>query len=137
MAHFCIATPGSTGALADRRLHEFIGASEVLTLSQVKKIIRKVGVPDDRVPQAIDLLCDVAFLGLETKPNDFTFIYDEGKKKAAQTMARKVEESLKTRRFAINVPFHAFLQVKPGIPELSFPSKQRGPTKPRRGSRRR
>ncbi len=118
-------------------LYEFFGGSEVLTLNQVRKLVRRVGVDEGEVAGVVELLCDAGFLGLETRPNEFTFTYDEGRKKAALAGARRTEEILKVQRFAVNIPYHAFLEIESGIPSLSPVKKDVPPRSRSKAGRRR
>ena len=63
------------------------------------------------VSEAIELLCENTFLGLEIEPDKFEFLYDAGKARVLQKMAQRVSEKKGVQRFKINTPFHAYLEI--------------------------
>ena len=92
-------------------LYEFVGVSEIVTRKDIERFAEKAGIPSERVNDAIDLLCDSTFLGRHTGPDKFEFLYDDGEKRVLQALARKTAEATGEERFAINVPFHSYLQI--------------------------
>jgi hypothetical protein len=80
------------------------------------ELMQAATVPEDNWDDAIDLLCEATFLGLEIHPNEFRFLYDtEGtKKKVYETLARRTADTLGEERFRINTPFQSFLEIETG-----------------------
>ncbi len=95
-------------------LYEFIGANEIIDQSYIIKSLHKYSVAEHRLHEAIDLLCDLSFLGREVDVDRFEFQYSEQGKLKLQTMARRLfeSESSQTPRFKINNPFHSYLEIK-------------------------
>ena len=56
-------------------LIEFVGEEEIIDRNRLNEILQYAKVPQERVDDLINLLCDTTFLGRETKLNDFTFAY--------------------------------------------------------------
>jgi hypothetical protein len=104
-------------------LIQFAGADEIITYAEVENFIRKANtqaanIPEDEVHYVIESLCDAQFLGLETAPGEYQFIYDENKKRIIQSQAQKTIERVGgRRRYRINVPFHSFLDIRPAKTE--------------------
>ncbi len=115
----------------DDLIYGFTGESWLLTQNQVRRIARRADTPEDKIASTIELLCDIGFLGLETKPNVFTFIYDEGKKRAIQAQARRTEALVKGTRFAINIPYRAFLEIDTSTPLAPLPVRSQTAAKSR------
>jgi len=92
-------------------IYEFAGAGRVLTYNQIRRLARKVGIPDAAFPAALDLLRDLAFLGVETRPGVFSFIYDKNTKPGILGQARTLAAATKERRYAVNVPYQAYLGI--------------------------
>ncbi|MHA1974699.1 MAG: P-loop ATPase, Sll1717 family [Candidatus Hodarchaeales archaeon] len=95
-------------------LYEFVGTNEITDQSFIIESLNKCGVPEHRLQEAIELLCDLAFLGREVEVNQFEFQHSEQEKNKLQIMARRLSESSqsKTPRFKINRPFHSYLEIK-------------------------
>jgi hypothetical protein len=93
------------------------GADEILTRAEVEHFIKKAEFPENEIDEVIDLLCDTTFLGIETKPDQFEFIYDENRKRVLQRLAQRTADSCGQTRFRINIPFHLFLSINPCPPK--------------------
>lgn len=91
-------------------LIQFVGASEIVTREDITEFAKKSEIDSSLLDQAIELLCDATFLGLEVRDNQFEFLYDD-RKKLKQTQARNVAERIGIERYKINIPFHAYLEI--------------------------
>lgn len=96
-------------------LYEFAGSKIILTESELVNLIHDAGIPDERVESIIEHLVDLSFLGIETQPDQFKFIYDEQDKHISVALAKKILR----KRFKINRPFHKYLQLQKSIPNKS------------------
>jgi hypothetical protein len=92
-------------------LYEFAGSTELVTIDSVTEFVRKAGINPENVPYLVQLLAESLFLGLETEPDQFRFLYDESKKKVVRSLARATALSTGRERFKINVPFHSYLEI--------------------------
>ncbi|HMD89137.1 MAG TPA: hypothetical protein VKF38_08240 [Anaerolineaceae bacterium] len=93
-------------------LYEFAGGKEIISRNEIQELLEKVKIPKSNVDSIIDLLIDSTFLGLETDINSFEFVYDESRKKVIQKLAKRVTEETGFERYKINVPFHAYLEIR-------------------------
>lgn len=95
-------------------LYEFVGTNEIIAREQIERCLKKVEISEDKIDYVIELLSESTFLGLETYPNTFMFLYEGGgKNKVLKKLAQKTAEQLGEERFRINVPFHAYLEINP------------------------
>jgi Cdc6-like AAA superfamily ATPase len=92
-------------------LYEFVGANAIVTRDDIDSFIKKANISEERTDYAIELLCDSTFLGLETRPGSFEFLYEVPKKRVFQKLAQAVAEQGGEQRFMINIPFHAYLEI--------------------------
>jgi len=115
-------------------IYGFAGENRVLTYNQIRRIARKVGIADADFPAVVELLRDMAFFGVETRPGEFTFIYDDNRKRAILAQAARTQEAIRERRFAINTPYHAFLGIN--TEEIAIPSPAKATSKSRGDTRR-
>ncbi|MGD1106476.1 MAG: hypothetical protein ABR865_05485 [Terracidiphilus sp.] len=98
----------------DDRLLEFAGGPEIVDVERIKIAMRRAGVGETRVAEVVDLLTELTFLGPETSPGRFDFIYDEENLMKTRVMARNLsEEAGRPARFRVNPAFHAFLEITP------------------------
>lgn len=95
----------------DELLYEFAGAPEIISEEQIKNHMQAAEVPTEEHENIIELLCERAFLGLETEPDKFVFLYEEKKKPVIKKLAQKTAERCGIRRYKINIPFHSFLDI--------------------------
>jgi hypothetical protein len=93
-------------------LYEFVGSSQIVTRKQMDQYFENAAIDSSRVQFGIDLLCESTFLGLETEKDHFEFIYDENRADIIKVLARKVVEITGSERYQINVPYHAFLEIR-------------------------
>jgi len=118
-------------------LYGFSGANRVLTLNQIRKIGRIAGINNNNeLLTTVELLRDTAFLGVETKPNQFSFIYDDSNRQSIMAQATHTQNISKERRFAVNDPYHTFLgidTVEEAVPVVAVKAvgKQKAPARRR------
>ncbi len=96
-------------------LYEFVGAKEVINRDDILKAMKDCGIPENRLDEVIELLCNLTFLGREVQSNRFEFQYSEEDKGKFKVMARKTAEARddKVERFRINEAFHSYLEIAP------------------------
>jgi len=95
-------------------LYEFIGMEEILSEDDILTAMRRCGLPNNKLDEITELLCDTTFLGMEVEKDRFEFLYNDENKGKYKTMAKKTIESsiIKKARYRINEPFHAYLEIK-------------------------
>jgi Cdc6-like AAA superfamily ATPase len=99
-------------------LYEFTGANSVLLYSELVDILNKANIESKDIDYVIDILVGLSFLGLEIKDDEFAFLYYEVDKNKYDVLANKLIESrsaCKEKRYAINKPFHAYLEINNAI----------------------
>jgi len=96
----------------DELLYEFAGEPHILTRRDLQRLFRKADIPSSKHDYALSLLCDLTFLGLETGPDRFQFIYDERTKGVQESLARKEAERRGEQRFKVNVAFRSYLEIQ-------------------------
>lgn len=90
---------------------EFAGVNEIVTREDIRGLYNKANIMDVDLDDVIDLLIDSLFLGIETKRNEFKFLYTHDKKDIFLSLARKTAQRLGKERYKINVPFHSYLEI--------------------------
>lgn len=93
-------------------LYEFAGSKEILTKIDLKTIITSAGIDIDKIDMVIEHLCELTFLGIEVSQNKFEYIYDDKDKRIIEVLARKQAINCE-KRYCINKPFHAYLEILP------------------------
>jgi hypothetical protein len=94
-------------------LVQLAGAPEIVTHAYIGECMRRAQIADERLENAIDLLWDATFLGLEKQSNLFEFLYRPSDKPIVKSLAERTAESTGQRRYKINIPFHRFLEIVP------------------------
>jgi len=94
-------------------LYEFVGANETVTRKQIQGFMGKAGIDENAIDRILELLCETTFLGLEIEPDRFEYLYDENRGKVVQALAKRMAEASGQERFAVNAPFHAYLEIRP------------------------
>lgn len=107
-----IAETGAQVEHFEELLYEFAGERPILNRRDLERLFRKADIPNSKHDYALSLLCDLTFLGLETGPDSFQFIYDERTKGVLESLARKEAERRGEQRFKVNVPFHSYLEIQ-------------------------
>jgi len=95
-------------------LYEFVGREEIIVHNDILAAMQVCDIPDDKLDDVVELLCDLTFLGREVESGRFEFLYNEENKTKFQVMARKRVEGSADRveRFRINEAFHAYLEIR-------------------------
>lgn len=92
-------------------LYEFAGINSVVTKDSLITMALKANIPAEKHEQIIEALVDTTFLGLETSPDTFVFVYEYIRKKVYQTLARKTAENTGSERYKIHPAFYNFLAI--------------------------
>jgi len=100
-------------------LYEFLQSEEVVGKRDILRAMAACGVPEAKVDDIIELLCDLAFLGRELEPGRFEFLYNYQDREKFHVMAQRTAQSAgHDPRFRINVPFHSYLEIQPVLQDL-------------------
>jgi hypothetical protein len=85
----------ATTALAAPRelLYEFLGATEILERETIEGFMRNAGLASDQFQDAFDYLTGFGFLGLEVRPDQFSFAADENGLEKNLVLSRKLQQS--------------------------------------------
>jgi len=94
-------------------LYEFVGCKDILSKSDIEKFIKAAGIAEDKTEYAIDLLCQTTFLGLETQPGYFEFLYNSNKTKVLKKQAEMLAKEQGQYKYKVNIPFHLHLEIEP------------------------
>lgn len=92
-------------------LYEFAGEEAIISRDRVGQLAAQVKIPASDLSFVISFLCDLTFLGLETAPGEFQYIYDESRKNLIQSLSRKHARETGEQRFRVNPAFHSFLGI--------------------------
>jgi hypothetical protein len=105
---------GTRVSKLDELIYEFVGCPEVITDTDVLHAMTTVGIPQEKLGDVVETLCEITFLGLEVGPGRFAFMYDEDSATKIQVMARKtaMDHRSGVNRYRINQVFHAYLEIK-------------------------
>lgn len=94
-------------------LYEFVGCNEVLELSELEGFMQKAGIERERFESTMHFLLAFSFLGLEVRPEDFSFAADEDDLRKHFVLARNLQDELgKTARYEVHRAFHSYLEVR-------------------------
>jgi hypothetical protein len=95
-------------------IFEFVTSNEIISTNNVLEAMKTNNISIESLDEVISILCELLFLGLEVDENKFEFIYKDTDTRKLQIMARKTAEKRedKLKRFRINKPFHAYLEIK-------------------------
>jgi hypothetical protein len=93
-------------------LFEFLGANPVLTRSEILALLESASLPEGRRAEVLAKLVLTSFLGLETKPDTFTFADVGSAMDRAAALASKLQPNPDDQRFKIHRAFHSFLLVE-------------------------
>ena len=109
----------------DALIYEFVGGPEILIAKDVLRVMKTVGIPDERLDDVLDTLCEITFLGLEVGPGRFAYMYDEDSATKLEVLARKTatDHFSGVHRYRINRVFHAYLEIQPDRTPLAGTTK--------------
>jgi hypothetical protein len=94
-------------------IYEFVGATAILTEEEISTLINKVEKKADKAGYVVKHLCNLTFLGVEVKPNEFRFADDQAENLKNSVLAQRLLESRPgPARYKINPAFWAFLEVR-------------------------
>jgi hypothetical protein len=95
-------------------LLQFVQAPEILTEDWIASAVNAAGLPSTHIGDVITLLSELTFLGFETGPNRFEFLYDEQDAAKIEVLAKKTAAELSggKRRFRIHPAFHRYLEIR-------------------------
>lgn len=93
----------------------FVQSPEVVTESDIASRSVQAGIAGQGKEIVIDWLTRLTFLGFETAPSRFEFLYDEQDLRKLKMMAQKTAADITggIRRFCIHPAFQAFLEISP------------------------
>lgn len=93
-------------------LYEFVGQKAVLAEPEVKALIKRVGIDDQKNEDVIHHLCSLSFLGVETSHGTFEYSSEDEEAIKNEMIAKKrAAASNGIMMYKINPPFHAFLEI--------------------------
>ena len=94
-------------------LFEFAGCDRVINERELKNLILKANMSEEKLNQIIDHLINLSFLGLEIGDGEFAFSDDPRDYLKNSVLAeRLVERRGGSRRYKINAAFCAYLEIK-------------------------
>lgn len=95
-------------------LYEFVGSTPVIGTEEIIYAMKNCGMSEDSLEEVIEVLFEFSFLGVEVEEDRFEFLYNEQHKPKLKAMARKRAKKNPDglRKFIINRPFHAYLEIK-------------------------
>ena len=98
----------------DDVLIEFMGCPAISDVAAIHETFRRARVDPSDFEMVRDYLCALGFLGAEVGVNIFRFAENVDDFKRLRRLADIVsEKSAGVRRYKINPPFHAYLEVQP------------------------
>ena len=93
-------------------LYEFAGAESEVTQEDIQERFSRAGVEGEDADFYLDLLCDVSFLGIETR-SGFQFSEHEEERRTLRNVARVLAAKESRReKFVINPAFYQVLQIE-------------------------
>lgn len=92
-------------------LYNFAGSNSIIDEEEIEDLISD-SIESD-METVIDVLCDLTFLGLETKPNEFEFINERRSKEILKRLSKNVwkNSGRTSKRFKIHRAFHSYLDI--------------------------
>jgi len=100
-------------------LYEFLQSKEVVGRRDILRAMDACRVPEAKVNDLVEVLCDLAFFGRELEPGRFEFLYNYQDREKFHIMAQRTAQSAgHDPRFRINVPFHSYLEIQPVLQDL-------------------
>lgn len=96
-------------------LVHFAGSGDTASFDEIDRIIMESGIEEVTTREFIDLLSDSLFLGVETEPGVFTYLYDYNKRHITKALAQRVAEKTGTTRYSIHPAFHRYFEISPKV----------------------
>ena len=92
-------------------LYEFAGAPRIVEQDDLQHRMNQAGVHGDDVDYYIDLLCDIGFLGIQSR-DGFEFPADEGRRALLRSVTKRIVKNRgSVEQFEINPAFYSVLQI--------------------------
>lgn len=92
-------------------LFEFVGTSSILTEADVKTIIRKGKIPEQKLNQVLQHLIKLSFLGAEVSKDTFLYSDEPREMRKIEVLSERYLGENGTRRYEINAPFRPYLEI--------------------------
>ena len=93
-------------------LYEFAGATQILSLSEIRRRMTQAKVEGSEADFYLDLLCDIGFLGISSTTG-FRYSLEEGQRSLLRKIAsRLAANSNSEEKFVINPAFYQVLQIE-------------------------
>ena len=93
-------------------LFEFVGAPAIVSRLEAGKRIQKAAIEPDKIDNVIEHLVKLSFLGVEVGPNEFAYADEPRELKKYRVLSdRQAEIRGAERRYQINAPFRAYLEI--------------------------
>jgi hypothetical protein len=104
---------GTVIAQLENLLFEFAGSSAILTGDDLAEIASRVSIQKDKVPEVIEHLIRLSFLGVEIDEGIFAYSEEARERKKNTVISdRFYKESDRSRRYEVSQPFRAYLEVR-------------------------
>lgn len=100
----------------ERGTYALIGKGEILTEQAVNEALRTEGVSEAERKAMIKALCRLSVLGVETQPNNFTFIYDDTQLDRELQIANAYSIATGVRRYRVHPALHPALGIQGEMP---------------------
>jgi hypothetical protein len=91
---------------------EFAGSNEIVTRDQVAECYEEAKIDDASLQDAINILVEALFLGIETAENEFRYMQSYDKKDIYFKLAKETAKRLGSERYRINPSFQPFLEIQ-------------------------
>jgi len=96
-------------------LYGFVGSPSVISAEVVVDAMKEARISEDKLDEVVELLIDLTFLGVETRPDQFNFLHNEDERQKLMAMASKMARKRGDEsRYQINRPFHSYLEIERG-----------------------
>ncbi|WP_416150249.1 P-loop ATPase, Sll1717 family [Salipaludibacillus sp. HK11] len=105
-----LAEQGNSIESLESLLYEFVGEPCIINKIELEEILKRANVYNTE--ETIDLICELTFIGLETRLNHFEYINEDRPKQVYYRLAEKISLKRKEpQRYYINDAFHAYLGI--------------------------
>lgn len=92
-------------------LFGFLGAPELITRRQAYECLASAGLPSDRHEAILRKLVLVSFLGIEIRPNEYTYPEVGTEMRRADAQSARLVTAAGSQRFRIHRAYHSFLDI--------------------------
>ena len=93
-------------------LYQFAGTNKIIDRRQIEDIFCSVGVDESEIEFYLDLLCDISFLGIETR-HAYRYSINEEDRRSLRNVARVIaSREDRYEEFEINPAFYQVLQIE-------------------------